>query len=491
MSVPPSKRSHEEGGNGSGSFSHMSISKYPHVDSTALPGTGSKLTSSGTTDYHTSHEVAQESRMQKIPRTEVRDPDRKSPLVPMFRTSSSSNDVRSDRPAGIESRMDFKESWNNNRDFKVETKIESRNLHQVAKVEKDRKIDAKTEDNKETNPEKDTYAERKNDVKSDKEGSGLVSSQLNWKDSKDHYWGKSYPDDIVGNVDSRYSSRAIPHGPAEAGKQGSNTEGKEHHEFHEIVGRNKIDLKGDDKVKDKDMKRKEGKHRDWGEVDKERSDRRNTLPLGGSSIEKDVLKDEREAEKWTRERKDMLKDKEKPKEIEEIMKKESWRGAEKESPHKESVDISGSHADQDEVVSEQKKQNENLKERKEIDGEVHGERADTHNRFNDKESDEGMDAEGGTGKEKEGTQHRKKMLRPRASPRANRDPHISHSQDIEGQVCLESQLLFIELVNAWKKLLSCGNLNHLKLIGVLVVLKTVLLLKFLFQLSMFPLQIGK
>ncbi|KAF3964052.1 hypothetical protein CMV_011624 [Castanea mollissima] len=62
------KRTHEESG-------HSSSSKYPHEDSGECP----KLSSTVSGKYHSPYEMGQDARMPKIPWTEPRDADRRSP----------------------------------------------------------------------------------------------------------------------------------------------------------------------------------------------------------------------------------------------------------------------------------------------------------------------------------------------------------------------------------------------------------------------------
>ncbi|KAB1228209.1 hypothetical protein CJ030_MR5G008806 [Morella rubra] len=76
------KRSHEESG-------HSSSSKYPHEDSGAFP----KPPTAVSNEYHPPYEMGQDGRMAKLPRTESRDADRRSPLHSMYRMPSSSNDL--------------------------------------------------------------------------------------------------------------------------------------------------------------------------------------------------------------------------------------------------------------------------------------------------------------------------------------------------------------------------------------------------------------
>lgn len=461
MSTTPNKRSHEEGGNGSGGGSgnhgHSSASKFQHEDSGTFPNMMGRLESSTSGDYHVPYEMGQDARMPKLPRTESRDAERRSPLLPMYRVPSSSNDSHSDHPAGFDSRLESRDSKDGNKDPKFEnhdTKVEVRELYQGSRLDKDVKFDSRGDDNKATRNERESYPEHRADAKMDKDTYGGASNYPNWKNLNEQHRGKRYPDASGGNLDPLHTSRSNLHGPAEGVKEPPVVEEREYAEAREAVGENKVDFKGEDKLKEKDRKRKEVKHRDWGERDKERNDRRNTLQLcsNSSSENKDPMREEREAERLDKERKDLLRDKEKVKEREkDFVKKEPGNGAEKESSlnGKEMLDVPNRVAELENPTSELKKQKDidswkNVdrdpgERKKERDAAEEGERFDKRNKNHDKESDEGcVEAEGGTEREREvfncGVQQRKRMLRPRGSPQhTHRDPHFrSRNQDNEG-----------------------------------------------------------
>lgn len=450
MSNAP-KRSHEEGG-------HSSSSKYPHEETGPYP----KLTSGVSSDYHPSYEIAPDTRITKIPRAESRDADRRSPLHSMYRVPSSSNDLHMDTHSVVsETRLESRDS-KDSRDHRVESRdprTEPRDLHseakrdsQSAKNDKDSRFESRADDNKEIKYEKDAYNDPKNDIKMEKDGFSVTAGQLNWKESKEYHRGKRYSESPGGLMDPWHVSRGNSQGPVEIGKEGSIIEERDYAETHEAVGENKVDLKGEDRFKDKDRKRKDVKHREWGDRDKERSDRRGNIQVGNSSGEgKDSAREEREAERWERERKD-LKDRERQKEREkDHTKRESWNGVEKEGLHneKESGDGSVRVTEQENPALEQKKQKdfeswktvdrEARDRRKERDADVEGDRPEKRSRLYDKESDDGCaDADGATEREREvfnyGVQQRKRMLRPRGSPQvANREPRFrSRTQENEG-----------------------------------------------------------
>ncbi|KAL3524600.1 hypothetical protein ACH5RR_012972 [Cinchona calisaya] len=462
MSATPNKRSHE-GGNGNGGGSngggngHSSASKFQHEDSGTSPSMMGRLESSTLGDYHVPHDIGQDARMPKLSRTESRDADRRASLLPVYRVPSSSNDSHLDHPSGFESRLEFRDTKDGNKEPKFENrdaKVEPRELYQGSRFDKDVKFDSRGDDNKATKHERESYPDHRADVKMDKESYGGASNHPNWKSSNEQHRGKRHPDASGGNLDPWHPSWSSLHGPAEGVKEVPNVEERDYAEAREAVGENKVDFKGEDKLKEKDRKRKEVKHRDWVERDKERNDRRHTLQLCSisSGENKEPLGEEREAERLDKERKDLLREKEKVKEREkDFMKKESGNGAEKESSHndKEMIDVPSRAAELENSTSELKKQKDvdswkiidrDPRERKkERDADEEGEMYDKRNKNHDKESDEGCgEAEGGKEREREnfsyGVQHRKRMLRPRGSPQhTHRDPRFrSRNQDNEG-----------------------------------------------------------
>ncbi|XVF33797.1 hypothetical protein REPUB_Repub18cG0002000 [Reevesia pubescens] len=428
--------------------------------------------SSVPTDYHqpAPYDMGQDARIPRIPRTEPRDSDRRSPLQhSMYRMPSStvSNDSHLDSHQGVsESRMECRDV-KENREVRVdsrEPRVEPREFYgeaakreyQSGKGEKDGRIESRGDESKELKYDKETYGEAKGDVKVEKDLYGGASIHSSWKDSRDYHRGKRYSEPPGANVDPWRIQRVNSQGPVEVGKEGSVSEEKDYAEAHEAVGENKFDSKGEDRFKDKDRKRKDGKQRDLGDRDKERSDRRSSMQVGNSCGEvKESAREDREAERWEREKKD-LKEKERLKEREkDHIKRESLNGAEKEGSNneKELGDGSGRIQEQENLASEQKKQKEldNWKNvdrevrdrRRERDGDTEGDRPDKRSRCYDKESDDGCaDGDGATEREREvfnyGVQQRKRMLRPRGSPKgATREPRLRpRPQDNEGYVFL-------------------------------------------------------
>lgn len=441
-----SKRSHEE--------TVHSSSKQPHEDA----GTYSKLSSSISNEYHISYDIGQDSRVVKAPRTESRDSDRRSPLHSLYRVPSSSNDTHVNHPVAAENRVESRDS-KDSRDLRLESrdaKTEKKELHgearrdsQSARSEKDVRIEGRGDESKDSRYGKDSHHDLKGDFKTEKDGYSLLSSYLNWKELKESNRGKRYSDAPSASLDSWHVSRSNTQVPLEAGKEGSTAE-KDYLETQEAVGENK-DVKGEDRLKEKDRKRKDVKHRDWGE--REKSDRRSGIPVANTSGEgKDSAKEEKDVPRLERERRDLPKDKEGLKEREkDHMKRESWNGPVKEVPNneKEPGDGSVKRPEQENVLLEQKKPKDHdswknvdreTRERKiERDADLEGDRPDKRSRCIDKELDDGFtDGDGATEKEKEvynnGVLHRKRVQRSRGSPQvANREPRFrSHALENEG-----------------------------------------------------------
>ncbi|VFQ99418.1 unnamed protein product [Cuscuta campestris] len=476
MSSNHNKRPHEESGDLSGSGIHglPSAPKYVHEDSSSY----AKVISSSTHEYHSSYDAGHDARVPKIPRTESRDGDRRSPLLPTYRVSSSLNDLQSEYPMGLDARLEAREGKDDIRAMKVEIrepKAESRELYPGAKGDKDPRMDSMVDDIKEIKRERDSYSEYKGNMKTDKDSFAGVSSHINWKDPKEQSWMKRYPfpdvsggnmgpwhpktsaqyneglkegvNDVSGGNMGPWPPRTIAQ-YNEVLKEGVNVEKKDYVEACETVGENKVDFKGDDKFKGKDRKRKEGKHWEWGGDKEKNGSKSNVQPLTNNIDNKDTLKEDREIDRWERERKDLSKDKDKTKDREkDYLKREVWR-SERESSHndKESNDATGRTLEQE---TEKKKQNDHdswkngdkeiRERRKERDQDAEGERSEKSNKYNDNDSEEvGVPADGDGDREREGfnygVQQRKRMLRPRGSPQmGNRDPRFrTRIHDHEG-----------------------------------------------------------
>ncbi|KAL3633195.1 hypothetical protein CASFOL_022957 [Castilleja foliolosa] len=437
MSTPPNRRLHEDV-SGSGSHSHpSSVLKFPHDDHLSAVG-GKVVGPSSRHDYHAPppYDVGVEVRMPKIAQ-QRNESDRRSSLPPnmLFRVSTPTptpNDSSQADHAGTENRMEFRDSIkvDNNR----EVKSESRELQQQTA-----KSDTYADENKDS---KHAYSEPKGNEKMNKDGgyNSGSNSQLNWKDMKEQqHRVKQYPD--VPAADTWHASPRSDIAAKESVHVNNNRD------IGEAIGENKIDMKGDDKFKDKDRKRKEVKqHWDWGERDKDRWN--NNFPPPGNSENKEVVKEDREFERLRNEKKEQkekLNEKEK-----DHVKKELWSSTDKEEiSHNEKEVVGKSDVEQESSALEPKKKDhdtwKNVDRKKERDTDhVEPERPDKRSRYHEKASDEGgiLSEGGGTEREREvlnsGVQQRKRMLRPRSSPQMGNNPrHRTGANDNEGYVFLQ------------------------------------------------------
>ncbi|CAN1184471.1 hypothetical protein LINPERHAP2_LOCUS36996 [Linum perenne] len=436
------KRSHEMGG-------HSSTTKYPHEEAGAHPKLAQGAVSN---EYHPPYDISQDARLGKI----SREVDRKSPLHSGYRMPSASNDSHMEtHPVASGIRVEPRESKESkdhrsfdNRDQRTEAReahSEPKRDAQSVKLDKDIRLEIRGDDGKDTKHERETHNEQKNEVKLDKEA--LVSSasgQVTWKEAKEYHRAKRISESPNVHVDPWHMSRGNPQAPPVISKEGQALEGREYTEVREAVGENKVDSKNEDRWKDKDKKRKDVKYRDWG--DKERNDRRPNFQIGNISGDvKDSVREEKEPERSEREKKDLPKDREKPKDH---TKRESWNGAEKESSQieKDMVDGSVKVPKLENLALEHKKPKEydawkNLdrEKRKVKDADIEGDKPEKRIRLGDKESDDGMpDGEGSIEREREafnyGVQQRKRMLRTRGSPQVtNREPLFkAQAQENEG-----------------------------------------------------------
>ncbi|KAK4785122.1 hypothetical protein SAY86_001811 [Trapa natans] len=447
-----SKRSHEESGHSSSKYGHEDMPSYP------------RLMSAVSNEYHPSHDMSQENRMTKIPRTESRDVDRRSPMHSIYRMPSSSVDVsHPDHLVSSESRLETRD-LKDNRDFRTdnrESKIDARELYsetkrdgQSGKTEKDGKFETRMDENKKMKYDVESHSDLKGDFKGGKDGHSGGSAYLNWKDPKEYHRGRRYPESFGGSsVSPWHISRNSSQVPLEAAKEDLAVEERVSGEMQELFGDDRVDFKSEEKMKDKDRKRKDLKHRDWGEKDKERKERKNNLPLGTGCVDgKDLTRDDREVERWDKEKKDPVKDKEKPKEREkDHPKKDTLTSLEKDisTLEKDSLDMAAKVTEQENPMNHPKKHKESdgwknidkeaQDRKKEKDLNTEGEKVEKRGRGYDRESEDGCTDIEGAEMEREifnydGIQQRKRMLRPRGSPQtASRDPRFrSRMQENEG-----------------------------------------------------------
>ncbi|KAF8046982.1 hypothetical protein N665_3277s0001 [Sinapis alba] len=452
MSGVVPKGSHEEG-----VVTHPS--KYPHEDSGSsyLKSTHPPVTPPPAQVHHQLHSIPHpplasapayevESRTVKGSRSEPRDGERRSPLQSVYRspslpaTVSSSDPHLTHTPVPLESR-DVRAESRDNRSEGREIQGEAKREIQGPKGERSAD-DFSGKGNTGSyirNDGRDIYGEAKReiqgpksdrDAKSDQKAETKMEKDVHahsaWKEQKDYHRGKR----AEGSTQVGVKDSSAP-------VEGPQLEGR-----GEAVGENKVE----DRFKDKDKKRKDLKHREWGDRDKDRNDRRGSMLVGGNvmSETKEVGREERETNRWERERMEQ-NDRERSKEKEkDHIKREPRSNAEKEvsQNEKELGEASSKPAEQEYVAPEQEDREKDEKEskdkRRERDGDSEAERAEKRSRISEKESEDGcLDGEGAAARDKDafsyGVQQRKRMLRPRGSPlTTNRDRVRSRSQDNEG-----------------------------------------------------------
>lgn len=421
MSGAP-KRSHEEG-------SHPTTSKRSLEENPIFSNLPGKFVQPVSNDYHSPYEPWHDGRLAKVPRIESRDGDKRQSLVPIYRLSSSTNE---DHPVASENRPELRDS-NENRGAKIDNKETKTDLYTEIRTDPHAAKD-----------EKDLISENRGDdkeIKSHRES--LTDFHGEIKIEKDEN-----RESLIWNI-MHNSLRNID----ENRKEASTTEEREHFEAHEAVGENKVDMKGEEKLREKERKKKDEKHKEWGERDKDRNDRRSNLQLGGTSTER-VESTKEEKERCERERRDVPRDKERPKDRDkEHIKREMLNANEKETLHeKEHMDGSVRTAEQESSASEPKRLREfdswkavdrDVKDRKrEKDLDAECDRHEKRARCYDKESDDGcIEADGVSERDREafgyGVQQRRRMLRPRGTPASNREPRFrSRPRDNDGYAFL-------------------------------------------------------
>nr|CAB3453273.1 unnamed protein product [Digitaria exilis] len=416
MSGAP-KRLHEEG-------SHSTPTKRPLDDSSLYSSPGKAIQSSGS-DFHGSfdHDV----RFTKIQRVEPRD-DKRPPLTHRI-PGSSTNLV--DHPISSDSRLESKQN-KDTRDTKAddrETKADARDVYsdprtepQGNKVESDVKVDNRA-DESEIKAERRGHADYKGDIKFDKDSHHATSSNLGWKDNKEHR-GKRYFEQASDNVDWRLPRPGLQ-GTDETPKGPTSVEERNSKDAHESTGDNKTEPKSEDKFRDKDRKKKDEKHRDFSVRESDRNDRRTSIQIGGSGVERrEMQREDRDSEKWDRERKDSLRDKEVNDREKDSSKKDSSVVIEKDNPilEKASSDGAVKSAEQENTTTESKvlkddawkahdRDPKDKKREKDVDI---GDRQEQRSKYNDKESDDNG-TEGDIEKDKDafGSVQRRRMVRPR------------------------------------------------------------------------------
>ncbi|CAO2836538.1 unnamed protein product [Amaranthus hypochondriacus] len=431
MSGAPKRGAHEEGVHSSSSSMRTGFEGWEEEN----PGF-SRINYGG----------AQDLRPGLMPRPESRDGERRSPLHSMYKFPSVMSDAphSSHQIPGPEIRAELKDPKEVRENKVVESnrdvKVDPREVHhQISKGEKE----SRAEEGKEVKYEREGRNDSKNEMKSEKDVYGVAGSHSNWKEQ---HRGKKHLDaPVSGAMPSFWMSTSHMRPKYDTARDASMSFRTE---TNEAVGENRVDIKCDEKYKDKERKRKDGKHYDWPESEKDKSDYKSNVPVVSSINDiKEVLREERETEQWGREKKDFPKEKERPKEREkDHVDREGRNVGEKEGYNNEKEMIEKTSVPEN-LSLEQKKpsdswrnmEREAKERRKERDADIEGERPEKKSRVYDKESEEGgHDVDGVTDRDKDafsyGMQQRKRMLRPRGSCQvANRDGRFkTRGQDGEG-----------------------------------------------------------
>ncbi|KAJ0984183.1 hypothetical protein J5N97_002539 [Dioscorea zingiberensis] len=469
MSGAP-KRLHEDG-------SHSTPAKRTLDENNISSGFSGKLIQPASNDFHLPLEPGQDGRMAKIQRIESRDVDKRSTLI--HRMPPSSNNpmehpiIPESKP---ESRIpkdarDLKTDYRETKAEIRETYADTRKDSQGSKVESDVKLDSKGEE-REARSDRGSLIANKGDFKSEKESYPTSHSYINWKEAKESHRGKRYFDLQANGFDSWRVSRHGVQSAEEGVRDFPTPEDRGSSEGRETVGENKIDMKGEDKFRDRDRKRKDEKHRDFGERDKDRNDRRNSSLLGSASGErKDLIRVERDTDK---ERKDAQGEKEWNKELD-SSKMDSSTVNDKKNAYNEADLVDGSVRTTEETIVMEPKTTKD-ESRKAYDGDFKdkkreqdigaGDRPELRGKCYEKDSDNAsLEGDVIAEKDKEafasGVQQRRRMLRSRGTPQApHREPRFrSRTRETEGSqgkaeassIVYKAGECMQELLKSWKE----------------------------------------
>ncbi|GJN37658.1 hypothetical protein PR202_gb26637 [Eleusine coracana subsp. coracana] len=423
MSGAP-KRMHEEG-------SHSILAKRPLDDSSSYLSPSGKSVQPGSSDFHGSFE--HDGRFAKVQRIEPRDDKPRSSLshrMPLGSSNLADHPISSDNRLESKQNKDAREAKVDDHDSKVDARDaynDSRVEFQGNKVESDVKVDNRV-DESEIRADRRSHSDHKGDTKFEKDSHPSLPSHVGWKDNKDHR-GKRYFEPPADNMDWRFSRPGMQ-GSDETPKVSTPVEERNSRDTHYSAGDNKADPKSEDKFRDKDRKKKEEKH---GARESDRNDRRISMQLGGSSIERrEMQREDRDAEKWDREKKDSQKEKEGNARDKDSAKKESSVVNEKETTVLEKSISDGavkvaehenattdSKALKDDTWKAHDMDSKDKKREKDVDA---GDRHDQRSKHNDKESDDNG-AEGD--KDVFGNVQRKRISRPRGGSQASqREPRF-------------------------------------------------------------------
>ncbi|XP_058097718.1 uncharacterized protein LOC131242833 [Magnolia sinica] len=468
--------------------SHPMTSKRPLEEPSIFSNLSGKFNQSLPNEYHPPFVPMSDGRLAKVQRIEPRDADKRSSVLPLYRIPSSSFGSCLGHPVAAESRPELRDS-KDNRSAKIEnreTKADTRELSndtrmdpQASKGEKDTRSDSVAGD-KEIKSERESQTDFKGEIKVEKDGYIPGNSHLNCNEPKENNRGKRYSETPNDGMDPWRVARDNSRSMDDTGKEALKTEERECLEACEAVGENKVDWKAEEKLKEKEGKRKDEKYRDWGEREKDRNDHGNNLQLGSTSTERrELTREERELERWEMEKRDVLKDKERPKDREkDHIKREALNINEKEIPHngKGLVDGSFKMPDQESSELEQKrlKQLDSLRvmdrddkeQKREMDLDVEGDRRDKSGRSYKEPDDACREGDRVAERDREvfspGVQQRRRMLRsrgtsqpasrePRFQPRPPRDNEGSRGKLEVSTVVYKAGECMQELLKLWKE----------------------------------------
>lgn len=435
-----SKRLHEDGG-------HSTPVKRSHEESSMFSSLSGKTIQPLANDFHLPYEPGLDGRPVKVQRIETRDSDKR----PLHRMSSSPNHVM-DHPTTSENRPELRASKevrdgrtvvrelkSDTRDSCIDIKVDL----QVSKAESDTR-DIRG-DEKDLRSDRGSYNDFKG-VKFERDSYAASISLTTWKESKDHLWPRRYAEPANENVESWRIARHLQN-TIEVGKdQPARTEDRTPLGSYEGIAEAKIDLKGEDKFREKDKKKKDDRQKDFGEWDKDKSDRRGSTHLGEINNEGKELKEDRELERWERERMDIQKEQNDPEK--DHVKRESSNSNERENSHYVKEVHEGSIKISDQAVSSSdprrpkddgwKGSDRDLRDKKrEKDADV-GDRYGQAGKCYDKDLDDGTEGDAGLERDRDafgyGIQQRRRMLRSRgASQPINREPRFrSRARDHDG-----------------------------------------------------------
>ncbi|XP_020695939.1 uncharacterized protein LOC110109288 [Dendrobium catenatum] len=445
-----SKRLHEDGG-------HSTPIKRSHEESSMFSGLG-KTIQPHANDFHLPYEPGHDGRPVpghdgrpvKVQRIDPRESDKR----PLHRPSSSPNHGV-DHPTSSENRSELRTSKesrdvktvireikSDTRDSCIDIKIDSH----VSKVESD--IRDPRGDEKELRSDRGSYNESKGAAKFERDTYAASVSHTSWKESKDHIWPKRYTEPANESMESWRIARHLQN-TNEIGKdQPARAEDRNSLGSYEGVAENKVEFKGEDKFREKDKKRKDDRQKDFGDWDKDRIDLRGSMQLGEINSERKESKEDKELEKWERERRDLLKDKEQNDQEKDFVKRESPNSNERENSHYVKEVHEGSGKISDQVVSSSdprrpkddgwKVSDRDLRDKKrERDADV-GDRYGLPGKCYEKDLDDGTDGDGGLDRDRDafgyGIQQRRRMLRSRGTTQpTHREPRFrSRARDHDG-----------------------------------------------------------